>query len=525
MRKQSALTFLVLAIVFHVVFVTAGYGQHIYNKERDEQAQAALPLAQALKNGELFEKQLKNLRSLARKDFETEFMVTKFQIDAFSLAVSTWGDAHSRVCTVEATNRTEGLSPTPAEITAALDKLKQELKSAKDALAEFKKSVKLKEEKTGEEEEEEKGESALTTLFARLGQLEELEKFAGKANAAGVVSAKTLATISEITEIAGQLKKVYDAYKAKVDGFNELDTQLAELRVVLKKVAIQSLQVDEQHWKNIASIRARREAERADILSLIKQYKSTVQRMKLVDFDRNETDPNNARHLCQAYKAATNLRSSQLISDYLQDVVARAHTLEKDNREVLLRARQALGRARPSADAETLVIISADTRRSMAEFIAQFREPSTVGDRPREPLNTLEQRILEQLLSDREILQRFDTAESFDRALRTIIIHSQQNSTRARDIVIDTPLALHLVASLIARGSTPNRLAEVRLAQELHAYSIRKSAVRARAYELTISTGAQRLALFHKGGIKPTDIAQLVFAASNVALTPAILAR
>jgi hypothetical protein len=89
----------------------------------------------------------------------------------------------------------------------------------------------------------------------------------------------------------------------------------------------------------------------------------------------------------------------------------------------------------------------------------------------------------------------------------------------------DVPQALFLLSALIARGSTPNRLADVRFAQELHAYSIRKSAVRARAYELTVSTGAQRLALFHKGGIKPTDIAELVFAASNVAISPAILAR
>lgn len=515
MRKQSALMVLALAITIHLC-ATAGYGQHIYNKERDEQAQAALPLAQALKNGELFEKQLKNLRSLARKDFENEFLVTKFQIDAFALQVSTWGDAHSRVCTVEAINRTESLSPTPGEITAALDKLKQEIKSAKDALAEFKKSVKLKEEKTGDEEEEEKGESALTSLFARLGQLEELEKFAAKANAAGIVSAKTLATIGEITEIATHLKDVYDAYKKKVDGFNELNTQLAELRVVLKKVAIQSLQVDEQHWKNIASIRARREAERADILSMIKQYKGIVQRMKLVDFDKDQPDPANARHLCQAYKAPTNLRSSQLISDYLQDVVQRGRDLEKDNREVLLQARKQLRGIGPDAPGDVL-LSPLGTGKAMDDFIKHIGE--------RETLNDQERRILTQLTTDRETLSQARTHESFDRALRSVIIHSQQNAARARDIVIDVPLALHLVAALIGRGSTPNRLADVRLAQELHAYSIRKSAVRARAYELTIATGAQRLALFHKGGIKPTDIAQLVFAASNVAITPALLAR
>ena len=110
-------------------------------------------------------------------------------------------------------------------------------------------------------------------------------------------------------------------------------------------------------------------------------------------------------------------------------------------------------------------------------------------------------------------------------ALHSIIIARRQNSVQIRDMVADIPQMLFIVAALIARGSTATRLADLRMAQELHAYSIRKSAVRARAYELTVSTGVQRLALFHQGGIKPTDVAELVFAASNIAITPAILAR
>ena len=514
MRKQTVLSVLILVIAFHVL-ATTGYGQHIYNKQRDEQAQAALPLAQALKNGELFEKQLKNLRSLARKDFETEFLVTKFQINSFSLALTTWGDVHKRVCDVEFQNREEGLSPKPEEIKAALEKLKEEIAKAKNAFIAFKKSVKLNEEKKDGEEEEEKGESALTALFARLGDLDELQKFADKAGEAGVLSSKTLATLSEITAIAAQLNDIYVAYKAKVDGFNELNKELAGLRVVLKQVAIQSLQVDEQHWKNIASIRARREADRADILSVIKQYKNTVHRMKLVNFDPKEQDPK--RSFCEARKdTVLNIRSTQLLTDYVQEVVDRAHILEADNREVLRQARAQLRGIGPDALGD-VVLSPLGTGRAMDDFGKHIRE--------RETLNAEEQRILEQLVTDREKLSQARTFESFDLALRVVIIHAQENSAAIRDTVIDAPQALYLVGALIGRGQTPNRLAEVRLAQELHAYSIRKSAVRARAYELTISAGAQRLALFHKGGIKPTDVAQLVFAASNVALAPALLAR
>ena len=61
---------------------------------------------------------------------------------------------------------------------------------------------------------------------------------------------------------------------------------------------------------------------------------------------------------------------------------------------------------------------------------------------------------------------------------------------------------------------------ELRLAQEEHRFSIRKSAITARAYEVTVSTGVQRLALYYKGGIKPELIAQIIHAAATVAIPP-----
>lgn len=78
---------------------------------------------------------------------------------------------------------------------------------------------------------------------------------------------------------------------------------------------------------------------------------------------------------------------------------------------------------------------------------------------------------------------------------------------------------------MIARGETPRKLTELRTAQEIHAYSIRKSAVRARAYEQVVSTGTTRLALYHRGGLKPELIAELIHAASNVAIPITIWAK
>lgn len=522
------------------LFPVAGQAQHIYNKERDEQAQAVLPLAQALKNGEIFERQLKNLASLTRKDFETEFLITKFQINSFTLNLLTWGDAHELVCQTEAINTDPGINPTPAEIEKALEDLKTQIQSAKDSLKAFKESVKLNEEKKGDEEEA-KDESVLTTLFSRLGDLGALQDFAEKASQSNpnLVNTKTVETIGEIAEIMGTLKKVYDAYTAKVKGFNELNAQLADLRVVLKKVAIQSLQVDEEHWKNIASIRARREADRADLLALISQYKGIVTRLKLVEFDSRVNDPVSPGNFCVAARRAQNvvdgvdIRPRQLITEYLKEIVPRAQNLQKDNEKVLHEAKAALrllrNRSTP-AEIRTGVQVTVDALSNSVkhirseEILSQLELEITDGDQ--HPDNyPFKDKSDKGLVGDLNALAAAADDASIDQALRFVIIHAQKNTARIRNMIADVPQALYVVAALIARGSTPNKLADVRLAQELHAYSIRKSAVRARAYELTITTGAQRLALFHKGGIKPTDVAELVFAASNIAITPAILAR
>jgi hypothetical protein len=77
---------------------------------------------------------------------------------------------------------------------------------------------------------------------------------------------------------------------------------------------------------------------------------------------------------------------------------------------------------------------------------------------------------------------------------------------------------LHLAAAISARGEIPQKMAALRQEREDHAFSIRKSAVMARAYQLTVAGGVKRLALYHKGGIKPSEIAQLIHTAATVAI-------
>jgi hypothetical protein len=82
--------------------------------------------------------------------------------------------------------------------------------------------------------------------------------------------------------------------------------------------------------------------------------------------------------------------------------------------------------------------------------------------------------------------------------------------------------ALHAAAGAVAQLDAADALAKLRLDDETRRYSIRRSAVNITTYDLTIQAAAQRLALYWKGGIKPTELAQFIFYVTNTIAVPAI---
>jgi hypothetical protein len=95
----------------------------------------------------------------------------------------------------------------------------------------------------------------------------------------------------------------------------------------------------------------------------------------------------------------------------------------------------------------------------------------------------------------------------------------------AREAVGEIMQDLLMATTIISRVQLSSDLAELRSAQENHRYSLRRRALQASAYELTLTAGAQRLALFYKGGIKPSQIAQLIYNVANIATPIAIFAK
>lgn len=86
-------------------------------------------------------------------------------------------------------------------------------------------------------------------------------------------------------------------------------------------------------------------------------------------------------------------------------------------------------------------------------------------------------------------------------------------------------LLLQVFAAINARALTHERIAQLRLAVEDRRFEIRKDAIFARTYEEVFLLGAQRLALYGKGGIKPEALAAFLQAAMTAGLIPAVSLR
>ena len=95
----------------------------------------------------------------------------------------------------------------------------------------------------------------------------------------------------------------------------------------------------------------------------------------------------------------------------------------------------------------------------------------------------------------------------------------------SRDALFTLLVALHTAAAARARGDLPEKLAELRDTQEEARYSILRSGARVSADEALIRNAVARLALYYQGGIKPAQLAQLLYNLSGLVSLPLIAAK
>jgi hypothetical protein len=102
---------------------------------------------------------------------------------------------------------------------------------------------------------------------------------------------------------------------------------------------------------------------------------------------------------------------------------------------------------------------------------------------------------------------------------------SENDRVAARDRLFLLLIALHEAAAARSQFNLPRVLGELRDTQEEWRYSTLKSAARVQAAEQAIRDSATRLALYYKGGIKPAQIAQLLYNLSGLVSLPIIAAK
>lgn len=442
-------------------------GQRLYDASRDAEAQGALKIVADLQSGTLFDKQLKNLSLLAKRDMEASLAAAKARMRSDINSFTTWTDVN---CVVGRVNRNIRQVGESNEILARLEALRRQIHELKSDFAIMKRETECKlasdPEKIDVKKCPDMKPGTFTTFFEHAGQLEDIDEAVRALSNSYQKHKDITAALDQAKSVVTALKTLYDNYQKRMADYNKLEGELLDIQVQLKKVALQALQVEEQHLKSIIKIRARRETEEADIIGMIDDYEAYSQKYSL-GFNRRKEPPCSPEEPRPSGHRGFGKLKDNNIEMLLRDLVARVKFAE-----------DSLDQAKTSLAKQEVRLLAA---RGSSEELRSSIESGR---------------------------KNVDELTQYASALR---------------IELSTKLfTLHLAAAISARGEIPRKLAALREAREDHAYSIRKSGVMARAYQLTVSGGVKRLALYHKGGIKPSKIAELVHTAATVAIPPVI---
>ena len=241
-------------------------GQRLYDKKRDEKAQEAKTLSEGIKSGSLFNSQIRNLNSLSNQDVQTYFLdasrVLRANINRFEM----WGKIREEVDEVSGKVGAES-EITSEEVTRNLVNINNQKKDAEKALDD------LKREADGD------GSNLPDELFSRIGDLDPVLELAEKVLGEDKSGAAGAEAVQSLTETFKTLEVLYKSYKARLEEIDNLKLELDSLKVPLKKVALEMLQVEEDHWKTVGMITARRAAEQAEIRRLIRDFNERMKRL------------------------------------------------------------------------------------------------------------------------------------------------------------------------------------------------------------------------------------------------------
>ncbi len=416
MKLESRFSLLCALIVFLIAGPDPARAQRLYDGARDKEAQKAQQLADEITSKTTFDKQLANLDKLSKHDFDVYFSGARRQMDLDLRTFRTWEGVTVVSDRVKATLNTADFISND-EAKAIIDDLKVDCEKGRTqdlgkAVCEAKAQLKTLNDAVKASEAEKKTlEEELKTRLEKIGAIEAL---VDKAESFLKSNSNANKTIEGLSEVFINIANSYVNYVNKLATIRNQPKD--ELRLLLQRIAVESLQVEVDYWNRVGEIELRRATEETDINFLVKD----------VEF-----------------------RLTQISKCLSVDM--------------------------PTLKAEK---INATFSRALALPMCRIVDPEDAGKELELPKD---------------------------------------------EIVAYLYQTLHSAAALAARGESPMKLAELRLAQEEHRFSIRHSAVMARTYEVALGSGTKRLARFYAGGLKPEKIAQLIYSAATVAI-PTVIA-
>lgn len=390
--------------------------QRLHDEARDKEAQKAAQLAAEITSKSSFDKQLKNLDTLSKNALDVYFAGAKRQMELDIRSLRTWGDVEDLADRTRITLSTEDFVSS-REAKKNLDDLERDCNgrrtelgnsicTAKAELAHLKQAV---------QKSEAEGKRLDQELKTRLEKIDTIDGLVDKTEL--FLDSGASVTINGLADVFLDLARSYVNYTNKLASINNHPQD--ELRLLLQRIAVESLLLEVDHWQTVAAIIMRRSAEQSDLVFLA-----------------NVDLPARLRQISKCFS-----------TDF--------DTLRAEKINVTF----AKARAMPAC---------------------RIVDPGNV-----------EKEI--ELPTENIVGYLFQT--------------------------------LHSAAALAARGETPMKLAELRLAEEEHRFSIRHSAVMARTYEVALTSGTSRLARFYAGGLRPEKIAQLVHAAAAITIPTAIAVK
>jgi hypothetical protein len=283
--KERPLFLLIVALVFFIFTATDSIqAQRLYDEGRDKKAQEAAKLAEEITSKSTFEDQLKNLDTLSKRDVELYFSGAKRQMELQIRAFRTWGRVSAFVGTVKNTLNAEDFISDDDVTTIDQDLKKKCPEGAADPqrTTDLGKAIcaaqtELKNLKKAVKETEEQGKALDEELKTRLEKIGEIESLVDKAETFLKSGSKNNETIKGLSEVFINLSKSYVNYTNKLAQIKNQPKD--ELRLLLQRIAVETLQLEADHWKTVGEIKLRRVEEQESLSSMVREFDNRLNKI------------------------------------------------------------------------------------------------------------------------------------------------------------------------------------------------------------------------------------------------------